>query len=57
MDNTNDELSSITNRNIYIHNFDKNENELKNANGKFITPYQFEKAREIYNFLYQIVNY
>jgi hypothetical protein len=50
MDNTNDELSSITNRNIYIHNFDKNENELKNANGKFITPYQFEKAREIYNF-------
>ena len=55
MNNINEELSIsnsnfLTNRDIYIHNFDKNENELKNANGKFITPYQFEQAKEIYNF-------
>ena len=39
----------ITNCSIYLHKFDENEQKLKETDGKFITPFQFEKAKEIYN--------
>jgi hypothetical protein len=42
-------INKITNCDIYLHKFDDNENKLKENGGKFITPYQFEKAKEIYN--------
>ena len=43
----------ITNHSIYLHKFDENEKKLKEKEGKFITPFQFEKAKEIYdNFNY-----
>ena len=33
----------------YIYDFDKNEKELKENNGKFITEYQYKIANDIYN--------
>lgn len=56
MDDIDDNFSSIssnseltTEQQIYIHLFDKNEALLHDTNGKFITEFQYEKAREIYN--------
>jgi hypothetical protein len=44
----------ITNQSIYLHNFEENEKRLKETEGKFITDYQFEKAKEIYKDFYDI---
>lgn len=47
-------VSKITNQNIYLHNFEENEKTLKELDGKFITPYQFEQAKKIYKDFYDI---
>lgn len=44
----------ITNQSIYLYNFEENEKRLKETDGKFITDYQFEKAKEIYKDFYDI---
>ena len=46
----------ITNQSIYLYNFEENEKILKETEGKFITDYQFEKAREIYNNFYKDID-
>jgi hypothetical protein len=40
----------ITNRDIYLYNFDKNEEELKKNGGKIITEFQYNVAKKIYNY-------
>jgi hypothetical protein len=47
-------VSKITNQSIYLHNFEENEKTLKELDGKFITPYQFEIAKKIYKDFYDI---
>ena len=47
-------VSKITNQSIYLHNFEENEKTLKEMNGKFITPFQFEQANKIYKDFYDI---
>jgi len=44
----------ITIQSIYLYNFEENEKRLKETDGKFITDYQFEKAKEIYKDFYDI---
>lgn len=36
----------ITNRDIYLYNFDKNEEELKKNGGKIITEFQYNAAKK-----------
>jgi len=40
----------ITNRDIYLYKFDKNEEELKENGGKNITDFQYKEAKKIYNY-------
>ena len=47
-------VSKITNQSIYLHNFEENEKTLKEMDGKFITPFQFEQANKIYKDFYDI---
>jgi hypothetical protein len=47
-------VSKITNQSIYLHNFEENEKTLKEMDGKFITPFQFEQAKKIYKDFYDI---
>ena len=47
-------VSKITNQTIYLHNFEENEKTLKEIDGKFITPFQFEQANKIYKDFYDI---
>jgi len=41
---------NITNRDIYLYKFDKNEEELKENGGKYITEFQYKSAKKIYNY-------
>ena len=47
-------VSKISNQSIYLHNFEENEKNLKEIDGKFITPFQFEQAKKIYKDFYDI---
>jgi hypothetical protein len=47
-------VSKITNQSIYLHNFEENEKTLKEIDGKFITPFQFDQANKIYKDFYDI---